>query len=99
MGNRGAKPGERRGGRQKGTVNKQTANVMEILSRLNCDPIEGMAKIASGEIRCGTCHGKGKTKYKVEGKINESVCESCYGSLMEKITPDLRGRMYSELAK
>jgi hypothetical protein len=43
---RGAKPGERRGGRQKGTPNKRTIAVAEKLEELGCDPIEGMAKIA-----------------------------------------------------
>jgi hypothetical protein len=42
----GSKPGERRGGRQKGTPNKKTANVQEKLDKLGCDPIEGMARIA-----------------------------------------------------
>ena len=42
----GAKPGERRGGRQKGVKNKSTQNVIDRLKELKCDPIEGMAKIA-----------------------------------------------------
>ena len=43
---RGSKPGERRGGRQKGTPNKQTVEVQQRLTELDCDPIEGMARIA-----------------------------------------------------
>jgi hypothetical protein len=46
---RGAKLGERRGGRQKGTPNKKTMAVAERLDALGCDPIEGMAKIAMDE--------------------------------------------------
>ena len=46
MANRGSRPGERRGGRQKGTPNKATADVRERLAQLGCDPIEGMARIA-----------------------------------------------------
>ena len=42
----GAKPGERRGGRQPGTPNKRTADVAEKLAALGCDPIAGMATIA-----------------------------------------------------
>jgi DnaJ-class molecular chaperone len=72
------------------------------MARLNCDPIEGMAKIAAGDVPCGTCHGKGKTKYqaaKGEAKLLERTCESCYGSGKEKISPELKGRMYEQLAK
>jgi len=42
----GSKPGERRGGRCKGTLNKRTQAVAERLETLGCDPIEGMAEIA-----------------------------------------------------
>ena len=45
----GAKPGERRGGRQQGTPNKRTLAVTEKLEALGCDPIEGMARIAMNE--------------------------------------------------
>ena len=34
------------GGRVKGTPNKKTQEVIDRLKELNCDPIEGMAKIA-----------------------------------------------------
>ena len=43
---RGSKPGERRGGRQKGTPNKRTVEVQQRLTELDCDPIQGMALIA-----------------------------------------------------
>lgn len=43
---RGAKPGERRGGRVAGTPNRQTVDIAEKLAKLNCDPIIGMAKLA-----------------------------------------------------
>ncbi len=46
---RGSLPGERRGGRQKGVPNKATLSVMEKLAALGCDPIEGMARLASDE--------------------------------------------------
>lgn len=46
MSNRGAKPGERRGGRGKGSKNKATKDVEARLKALDCDPIEGMAIIA-----------------------------------------------------
>jgi hypothetical protein len=42
----GSKPGERRGGRQRGTPNRNTQAVSEKLDALGCDPIAGMAEIA-----------------------------------------------------
>ncbi len=45
----GSKPGERRGGRCKGTPNRKTQAVIDRLDALGCDPIEGMAKIAMDE--------------------------------------------------
>lgn len=57
--------GLKTGGRQKGTANKKTALVQEILFNNNCDPIEGMILIAQD-----TSH-----------------------------TPELRGKMFSELAQ
>ncbi len=38
--------GRKTGGRQAGTVNKRTQDVIDKLDRLKCDPIEGMALIA-----------------------------------------------------
>jgi hypothetical protein len=46
---RGAKTGERRGGRQKGTPNKATLAVTEKLAALGCDPIKQMGQIALDE--------------------------------------------------
>jgi hypothetical protein len=46
---RGAKAGEKRGGRKTGTPNKRTLAVAERLEALGCDPIEGMARIAMDE--------------------------------------------------
>ncbi len=43
---RGSKPGERRGGRKKGTPNKKSVDVKARLDELGCDPLEGMARIA-----------------------------------------------------
>ena len=41
--------GKKTGGRQKGTPNKRTLEAWQILAELDCDPIEGMAKIAMDE--------------------------------------------------
>ena len=62
----GRPPGQpRTGGRQKGTPNKKTAEIRELLLSLKCDPVSGMARIA----------------------------------MNKKNPPELRGRMYSELAQ
>lgn len=121
--------GKRLGGRAKGTPNKVTATVSEILERLKLNPIEGMAHIAQNRVECGVCRGEGKTRYKLgefehtpecwaelrkQGAkkpkeyghapcgcehIGIRTCQSCYGTLHESISPDLRGRMYAELSK
>ncbi len=57
--------GRKTGGRQKGTPNKATQDVVARLKELGCDPIEGMAALA----------------------------------LDTKNTPELRGRMFAELAQ
>jgi DnaJ-class molecular chaperone len=134
--------GKKTGGRQKGAVNKRTATVENLLSRFE-DPLIGMARIANGDVPCGVCHGKGKTKFQpahrkklacsdcggsglgptgilikgqrvpcpsCDGKgavdggadvsgLSERTCQSCYGSGKEKIGPELRGKMLSELAQ
>ena len=108
------------GGRVKGTPNKDTQTIQEMLASLGCDPLKGMATIALNQLPCGVCRGSGKTKYrldlgdhakgcdgtivkpatlcKCEG-IGERTCLSCYGSLFENCSPDLRGRMNAELAQ
>ncbi|WP_157522338.1 hypothetical protein [Mitsuaria sp. 7] len=57
--------GRKTGGRVAGTPNRRTADVIERLEELGCDPIEGMALIAMDESN----------------------------------PPELRGRMFSELAQ
>ena len=41
------------GGRKKGTKNKKSQAVQDKLDEMNCDPIEGMAKIANDAIAVG----------------------------------------------
>lgn len=41
------------GGRQKGTPNKRTQNVIDKLAALKCDPIEAMARIAKDAEKAG----------------------------------------------
>ena len=51
-------------------------------------------------MRC--LYGAGETKYQPahgHDKLLERTCESCYGSGKEKISPELKARMYAELAQ
>jgi hypothetical protein len=41
--------GQKTGGRRKGTPNKRTQQVAEVLRELDCDPIRGMAEIAANK--------------------------------------------------
>jgi hypothetical protein len=56
--------GRKTGGRKRGTPNKATRAIVEILRDLDCEPIEGMARIA----------------------------------MNKRNAPELRGRMFAELA-
>lgn len=46
---RGSKPGERRGGRKKGTPNKVTADVRELAQKYGPDAVEALASIFKDE--------------------------------------------------
>ena len=46
------------GGRQKGTPNKRTQDVIGLLEALGCDPIEGMARIAMDENNAPELRGR-----------------------------------------
>jgi len=50
---RGSKPGERRGGRKKGTPNKKSQDVQAMLDKMGCNPLEGMAQIAQEALEEG----------------------------------------------
>lgn len=120
--------GTRLGGRQKGTPNKTNSAAADILERLKCDPIVGMARIAENKVPCAVCRGECRTRYAIPankqkvcdecaGKkedplkpciwcsgtkkrsIGLRTCQSCYGTTWEAISPELRGKMFAELAK
>lgn len=95
---RGSQPGERRGGRKAGTPNKKTEELEAILRRLNCSPEERLALIANGTLPCCVCFGKGRTHYLGKnGKMEMRKCESCRGTLREKISPSLIKEAAAEL--
>lgn len=82
---------QKTGGRQPGTPNKKSKEVMELLEGMNCNPIEGMALIATDAIECPVCEGTGHK--------DEESCELCYGSGRRIATLELKGSMYKELAQ
>lgn len=67
--------GKRKGaGRKPGTLNARQSEVAERLDKLKCDPIAGLAKIATD------AHGRG----------DETLAAACYRDLMPYIAPKLR---------
>ncbi|MBA2307269.1 hypothetical protein H0W26_04005 [Candidatus Dependentiae bacterium] len=105
---RGCAPGERRGGRSKGTPNKKSQDIRERLLAMGCDPIEGMARIAMGQSPCFECpKAKGRQKYSVgiaglyvdiDNGV-ERTCRICHGTGKEPIPAKLAGEMLSQLAQ
>ena len=87
------------GGKKSGTKNWLTRTVSEVCESMGLNPFEGMAIIALNKLPCGVCRGKGKTAYKLpNGDLGMRTCESCYGTLFEACSPELRGKMNAELA-
>jgi len=77
---RGSIPGERRGGRQKGTPNKSTVRVRERLDALGVDPIEGLARLAK----------------QAEQEGDRQLAATCYKTLAEYCEPKRRAIEYTE---
>ena len=88
-------------GRKKGSKN-QYDTVREYLASVGFNPFEILRNIASGELQCNVCRGKGKTRYQADpsgDRTFERTCQSCYGSGFERINPADRSRASSELCK
>lgn len=66
-----ARGGARKGaGRPKGSTSERTRQVEDLLESMECNPIEGMAKIALGDADCHVCQdGRVSTAqfYKITG--------------------------------
>jgi len=74
------------GGRQKGTPNKNTAAIADTLSRLKCDPIEGLARIANGEeLLCGVSTIAGYTTVSHRPTFAQRL--KAYTELAEYVAP------------
>lgn len=68
------KPRPERSGRKKGTPNKKTVELQELLDQMGCDPRRTMALIALNELPCGVCRGTGRTKYKLPAGQHATDC-------------------------
>ena len=105
--------GEKHGGRAKGTPNKSTKGILAKLKELDCDPIEGMAMMAKGDIPCLHCNDAGKMsllavmrefgikpKEEMLAGLSETMvqCPICDGSKHERVSQKIRSDMYKELA-
>lgn len=110
-------------GRQKGVPTKakiEFETASQVLEKIGLNPIERQARMADGDVPCGVCFGKGKTKFQPKRRkpkpgtdplafdfedvdqhesLSERTCQSCYGSGREQISPELRQRCLSDLAK
>lgn len=77
------------GGRQKGTVNKQTKTLQETAERLGCDPFEILCRFALGDWK-----GLG---YKSEHTLTPTQ----KGEVVERpiITPEIRHKAAAEAAQ
>jgi hypothetical protein len=95
----GAKPGERRGGRQKGTPNKTTLALMETLEREGYNPvaelIEVARKAAKEYARAEEMHDAIQARRAERGMIplSESTAQT-YLTIMEKCASDLLPYLY-----
>ena len=110
------------GGRTKGTPNKRTEAIQEMLDRVGCSPLEGLAAISMRRVPCGTCiddkrEPTGFTRVKLpagdhaaecaknEGKrcscggFTKRECQSCGGTLWEKIDVQTKLKADAELAQ
>lgn len=69
-------PNLRKGGRQKGTPNKKTLELLAILTREHCQPEVVMCRIINNTLPCGVCRGKKKTPYRLP-TIPMLHCPNC----------------------
>lgn len=88
-----AKGGKREGaGRKKGVLNRDTATVKQRLALMGCDYIGYLARVVMNSVPCRVCRGTGKTKFQPAGSERfqgERTCQSCWGSKLERIDPQL----------
>lgn len=83
---RGSKPGERRGGRQKGTPNKATADIREAAQQYSAQALEVLvnvattgeseaAKVAAANAILDRAHGKPKQSVDVDATVAKRIID------------------------
>ena len=106
--------GIKTGGRKVGSLNKVNRSVKERCENLGVDVFEVLILTAGNRIECGVCRGTGKSKFQPkrskiflgdEGPMveqpdgKERVCQSCWGSKLERISPKERAWAAAEVAQ
>ena len=84
-------PGHKKvGGRKAGSRNKVSWD--ELCDKHDYVPGELSILAAQGKAPCGTCLGKGKTRFQSGGgkKASERICQSCWGSGFERSSLAIR---------
>ena len=91
--------GTRIGGRQKGTPNKISGTIKYRLQQLGCDPIRFLAKVVNNDVQCGVCRGTGITAFQPQhgDEPGKRLCQSCWGSKLERLSPKERAWAAGEL--
>jgi len=89
--NRGSKPGERRGGRQKGTPNKATKDIREFAREYTRQALETLVQIATeGESEAARVSAANAILDRAYGKPSQSIDhQSSDGSMSPKQWTDL----------
>ena len=88
----GKQPGA---GRPFGAKGKNKAAIKDLLSGIVEKGKTYVDQVLDGQVPCGVCRGKGKTRYQAahsNDKTFERTCMSCYGSGFERLSPDTRLR-------
>lgn len=87
-----------RNGRPPGSKNKVPQQFREALRPITEKGLQLCEDILLNKLPCSVCRGELKTSYKLpDGEIGTRLCESCYGSGYEKLSPELRARVALEL--
>lgn len=81
-------------GRPKGSKNKRTKDVIEILEEKfpGYNPVAAMAALAHDDVKCGVCDGTGKV-------TRRRRCDHCNGTGKIPVPLELQAQMHREVAQ
>ena len=78
-------------GRVAGKPTKSRQAVIDRLESLGCDLVGYLALSVNNKVPCGVCRGTGKTKFQSgSDQPGERICQSCWGSKLERLKPSER---------